>query len=225
MIHGTEDEVIDFSHGLAIHDKCPKAVEPLWVEVFTICLFIFMMTHYLKIILKGRWSQWRWIVQPIFGPSETVCICRIGQLTGVFGHRWEQCQHHLQHVHRRLSLPGTRTSHPKKGINEPNRKTSLNMKETWEGISNNTLWSPQNWSLTHDTLTGKFFFYVFFFFFSKKSLFAIFLEIDLLFPLTKKRTCDRSYRWSHTFICSSVGQSGADVERILCGCVRVFAVD
>ena len=35
VIHGTEDEVIDFSHGIAIHDKCPKAVEPLWVEVIT----------------------------------------------------------------------------------------------------------------------------------------------------------------------------------------------
>ena len=33
VIHGTEDEVIDFSHGLAIYEKCPKAVEPLWVEV------------------------------------------------------------------------------------------------------------------------------------------------------------------------------------------------
>ena len=33
VIHGTEDEVIDFSHGLAIHAKCPRAVEPLWVEV------------------------------------------------------------------------------------------------------------------------------------------------------------------------------------------------
>merc|ERR1712020_417236 len=32
VIHGTEDEVIDFSHGLAIYDKCPRAVEPLWVE-------------------------------------------------------------------------------------------------------------------------------------------------------------------------------------------------
>jgi len=32
VIHGTEDEVIDFSHGIAIHDKCQKAVEPLWVE-------------------------------------------------------------------------------------------------------------------------------------------------------------------------------------------------
>jgi len=33
VIHGTEDEVIDFSHGLAMYDKCPRAVEPLWVEV------------------------------------------------------------------------------------------------------------------------------------------------------------------------------------------------
>ncbi len=32
VIHGTEDEVIDFSHGLAIYEKCPRAVEPLWVE-------------------------------------------------------------------------------------------------------------------------------------------------------------------------------------------------
>lgn len=34
VIHGTEDEVIDFSHGLAIFERCPRAVEPLWVEVF-----------------------------------------------------------------------------------------------------------------------------------------------------------------------------------------------
>ncbi|XP_007905387.1 alpha/beta hydrolase domain-containing protein 17C [Callorhinchus milii] len=32
VIHGTEDEVIDFSHGLAMFEQCPKAVEPLWVE-------------------------------------------------------------------------------------------------------------------------------------------------------------------------------------------------
>ncbi|EFB22858.1 hypothetical protein PANDA_015524, partial [Ailuropoda melanoleuca] len=32
IIHGTEDEVIDFSHGLALYERCPKAVEPLWVE-------------------------------------------------------------------------------------------------------------------------------------------------------------------------------------------------
>lgn len=36
VIHGTEDEVIDFSHGIAIHEKCPKAVDPLWVEVILI---------------------------------------------------------------------------------------------------------------------------------------------------------------------------------------------
>lgn len=33
VIHGTHDEVIDFSHGVAIYEKCPKAVPPLWVEV------------------------------------------------------------------------------------------------------------------------------------------------------------------------------------------------
>ena len=32
VIHGTDDEVIDLSHGVAIHDKCQKPVEPLWVE-------------------------------------------------------------------------------------------------------------------------------------------------------------------------------------------------
>ncbi|CAD5112851.1 DgyrCDS2063 [Dimorphilus gyrociliatus] len=32
VIHGMEDEVIDFSHGMAIHERCPRAVEPLWVE-------------------------------------------------------------------------------------------------------------------------------------------------------------------------------------------------
>lgn len=33
VIHGTDDEVIDISHGLAIYERCPRAVEPLWVEV------------------------------------------------------------------------------------------------------------------------------------------------------------------------------------------------
>lgn len=33
VIHGTDDEVIDFSHGQGIYERCPKAVEPLWVEV------------------------------------------------------------------------------------------------------------------------------------------------------------------------------------------------
>ncbi|EDO45743.1 predicted protein [Nematostella vectensis] len=32
VVHGTEDEVIDFSHGLAIYERCPRAVDPLWVE-------------------------------------------------------------------------------------------------------------------------------------------------------------------------------------------------
>ncbi|GFQ87453.1 hypothetical protein TNCT_123821 [Trichonephila clavata] len=32
VIHGTNDEIIDFSHGQAIYERCPRAVEPLWVE-------------------------------------------------------------------------------------------------------------------------------------------------------------------------------------------------
>ena len=32
MIHGTEDDQIDISHGYAIYKKCPAAVDPLWVE-------------------------------------------------------------------------------------------------------------------------------------------------------------------------------------------------
>lgn len=33
VIHGKEDEVVDFSHGKAIYEKCPRPVDPLWVEV------------------------------------------------------------------------------------------------------------------------------------------------------------------------------------------------
>lgn len=33
VIHGTQDEVINFSHGQEIYERCPRAVEPLWVEV------------------------------------------------------------------------------------------------------------------------------------------------------------------------------------------------
>ncbi|XP_030323661.1 alpha/beta hydrolase domain-containing protein 17B isoform X2 [Calypte anna] len=32
IIHGTEDEVIDFSHGLTLFERCQRPVEPLWVE-------------------------------------------------------------------------------------------------------------------------------------------------------------------------------------------------
>ncbi|XP_065188314.1 alpha/beta hydrolase domain-containing protein 17C-like [Sycon ciliatum] len=32
VIHGTEDEVIDFSHGLALFERAPLTVDPLWVE-------------------------------------------------------------------------------------------------------------------------------------------------------------------------------------------------
>jgi len=32
VIHGTDDEVIEISHGIAIHEKCQKPADPLWVE-------------------------------------------------------------------------------------------------------------------------------------------------------------------------------------------------
>ncbi|CAO1315884.1 unnamed protein product [Diamesa tonsa] len=32
VIHGTHDEIIDFSHGLQIYDQCQNAVEPLWIK-------------------------------------------------------------------------------------------------------------------------------------------------------------------------------------------------
>jgi abhydrolase domain-containing protein 17 len=32
IIHGTDDEVIDLSHGIAIYEKLQKSVNPLWVE-------------------------------------------------------------------------------------------------------------------------------------------------------------------------------------------------
>nr|XP_018903146.1 PREDICTED: protein ABHD17C isoform X2 [Bemisia tabaci] len=32
VIHGMDDDVIEFSHGIAIYERCPRAVEPLWIE-------------------------------------------------------------------------------------------------------------------------------------------------------------------------------------------------
>lgn len=32
VIHGTDDEVIDISHGRTIHQRCPRTVAPLWVD-------------------------------------------------------------------------------------------------------------------------------------------------------------------------------------------------
>lgn len=43
VIHGTDDEVIDFSHGVNIYEKCPRAVEPLWVEVSTLKTLSFVI--------------------------------------------------------------------------------------------------------------------------------------------------------------------------------------
>lgn len=51
VIHGTEDEVIDFSHGLTIYEKCPRAVEPLWVEVNVFDIVIFNVRMAIECII------------------------------------------------------------------------------------------------------------------------------------------------------------------------------
>lgn len=32
VMHGTEDEVVPLAHGVAIHEACQQAVEPMWIE-------------------------------------------------------------------------------------------------------------------------------------------------------------------------------------------------
>lgn len=55
VIHGTEDEVIDFSHGLTIYEKCPRAVEPLWVEVSSFHFYyLFILSNALCSFIKNK---------------------------------------------------------------------------------------------------------------------------------------------------------------------------
>lgn len=42
VIHGTEDDVIDFSHGLTLYENCPSSVEPLWVAGAGECTALFV---------------------------------------------------------------------------------------------------------------------------------------------------------------------------------------
>lgn len=53
VIHGTDDEVIDFSHGITIYERCPKTVEPLWVEVMFIKRFSFF--YVMGLIMGFNW--------------------------------------------------------------------------------------------------------------------------------------------------------------------------
>lgn len=74
----------------------------------------------------GSWSQWRWTVQPILGPTETVRVSWIGELTGDRGRRLEQ-QFQLEHlINRRLfRLRVTGTSHSATEWNRTNRKADV----------------------------------------------------------------------------------------------------
>ena len=31
VIHGMEDDMVDFSHGVGLYERAPNTVEPLWV--------------------------------------------------------------------------------------------------------------------------------------------------------------------------------------------------
>lgn len=63
VIHGTEDEVIDFSHGLAMYERCPRAVEPLWVEGAghnDIELYAQYLERLKQFISHELPNSWRW---------------------------------------------------------------------------------------------------------------------------------------------------------------------
>lgn len=46
VIHGTEDEVIDVSHGVAIYERCPRPVEPLFIEVIDLLYYLIFLFHF-----------------------------------------------------------------------------------------------------------------------------------------------------------------------------------
>lgn len=64
VIHGTEDEVIDFSHGLAMYERCPRAVEPLWVEgaghndIELYAQYLERLKQFISFELSTSWGPW-----------------------------------------------------------------------------------------------------------------------------------------------------------------------
>ena len=70
-------QVIDFSHGLAIYERCPRAVEPLWVEVrfYWSCLLIVMVV----VIVEPLWVEVRfcWSCLLIVMVVVRICICAL----------------------------------------------------------------------------------------------------------------------------------------------------
>lgn len=78
IIHGTEDEVIDFSHGLALFERCPKAVEPLWVEGAghnDIELYSQYLERLRRFINQDLAAQHAWETNNSLCSNETVCVC------------------------------------------------------------------------------------------------------------------------------------------------------
>ena len=65
IIHGTEDEVIDFSAGLQLYERCPKPVDPLWVEgaghndIELYAVYLDRLKSFLEKDLANKWDRAR----------------------------------------------------------------------------------------------------------------------------------------------------------------------
>lgn len=85
IIHGTEDEVIDFSHGLALFERCPKAVEPLWVEGAghnDIELYSQYLERLRRFINQDLAAQHAWETNNSLSAFVWMCVCVRAEDTG-----------------------------------------------------------------------------------------------------------------------------------------------
>ena len=70
VIHGTNDNIIDFSHGVGIYNQCLNALDPLWVKgMFIIAQCIYNKTTTV-VSLSGSSNDAK-IIKP---PDEVVLL-------------------------------------------------------------------------------------------------------------------------------------------------------
>ena len=75
IIHGTEDEVIDFSAGLQLYERCPKPVDPLWVEgaghndIELYAVYLDRLKSFLENDIANKWDGAR-----CYGDSSIVIV-------------------------------------------------------------------------------------------------------------------------------------------------------
>lgn len=84
IIHGTEDEVIDFSAGLQLYERCPKPVDPLWVEgaghndIELYAVYLDRLKSFLEKDLANKWNR-----EGCHGDNSVVLV------TPLWGSFWE----------------------------------------------------------------------------------------------------------------------------------------